>query len=162
MSDLTAASFMPSFRRFIARRGLPATIYSENALTFTGACKEIQTLWKMLRQKETRDFHRHAENQMEVHRRVCSAVGRPVAAASPYLKTVARQSARTTNADLRGTRNIVTRCRGRHRPTSAYISRVEADGAERPRTGPLPRRKTTDRTSPTRRPPSLQAGQPIP
>ena len=50
--DLSAVSFLQSFRRFTSRRGLPSTILSDNAKTFKSAsadikkvvrCKEVQT-----------------------------------------------------------------------------------------------------------------------
>ena len=37
-------SFLLAFRRFVARRGLPATIWSDNAKTFKAASKEIQRI----------------------------------------------------------------------------------------------------------------------
>ena len=41
---LTVDSFLLAFRRFVARRGLPSTIWSDNAKTFKAASKEIQRI----------------------------------------------------------------------------------------------------------------------
>ncbi|XP_065902557.1 uncharacterized protein [Dysidea avara] len=41
---LSAESFLLAFRRFVGRRGLPSTIWSDNAKTFKTAAKEIQKL----------------------------------------------------------------------------------------------------------------------
>ncbi|KAL0869466.1 hypothetical protein ABMA27_005751 [Loxostege sticticalis] len=42
VTDLTASSAILSLRRFIARRGCPAVIYSDNATTFRGADRELK------------------------------------------------------------------------------------------------------------------------
>ena len=42
-------SFLLAFRRFASRRGLPATLISDNAKTFKGSSKEVQ---KIARSKE--------------------------------------------------------------------------------------------------------------
>ena len=39
---LTADSFLLVFRRFVGRRGLPSTVWTDNAKTFKAAAKEIQ------------------------------------------------------------------------------------------------------------------------
>nr|CAD2185106.1 unnamed protein product [Meloidogyne enterolobii] len=51
--DLTADEFLAAFTRFIARRGLPKIIVSDNAKTFKKANKAISQLWQ--RPKETND-----------------------------------------------------------------------------------------------------------
>jgi transposase InsO family protein len=42
VSDLTTTSALMALRRFIARRGCPKTIWSDNATTFRGADRELQ------------------------------------------------------------------------------------------------------------------------
>ena len=42
--DLTAESFVSAFRRFVARRGLPSKIYSDNGTTFVSSAKSIATV----------------------------------------------------------------------------------------------------------------------
>lgn len=44
VEDLTTQAFLAAFRRFAARRGLPAHIYSDNATNFVGACNEMPRL----------------------------------------------------------------------------------------------------------------------
>ncbi|XP_064463610.1 uncharacterized protein LOC135374602 [Ornithodoros turicata] len=56
VSDLTARSFLMAFRRFVSRRGLPNTVYSDNALTFKKACRDIQKLQTAVRQSEIQDY----------------------------------------------------------------------------------------------------------
>ena len=41
---LSAESFLLTFRRFVGRRGLPSTIWSDNAKTFKTASKDVQKL----------------------------------------------------------------------------------------------------------------------
>ena len=54
MTDMpTADSFLLAFRRFVARRGLPSTVWSDNAKTFKAASKEIQ---KIVRSPEVANY----------------------------------------------------------------------------------------------------------
>ena len=48
-ADLSAVSFLQAFRRFTSRRGLPATIFSDNAKTFKSTSSEIK---KVVRSSE--------------------------------------------------------------------------------------------------------------
>lgn len=56
VSDMSAASFLLAFRRFIARRGVPSTVYSDNALTFKKTSKDIAMLWAVIRNADVRSF----------------------------------------------------------------------------------------------------------
>lgn len=42
VSDLTSAGFIAAYRRFVARRGLPSNIYSDNGTNFVGAAKTLR------------------------------------------------------------------------------------------------------------------------
>ena len=53
VSDLTTDAFLATFRRFIARRGKPTLIWSDNGSNFVGADREIKTLFKFLNQQKT-------------------------------------------------------------------------------------------------------------
>lgn len=44
MSDLSTNAFMAAFDRFVARRGLPAEVYSDCGTNFVGADKQLQVL----------------------------------------------------------------------------------------------------------------------
>lgn len=48
VSDLTKEAFLAAFRRFIARRGKPAQMFSDNGTNFVGANRELQILGKFL------------------------------------------------------------------------------------------------------------------
>ncbi|XP_064479221.1 uncharacterized protein LOC135392441 [Ornithodoros turicata] len=52
VDDLTANQFLMAFRRFVARRGLCKTIYSDNALAFKRASKDLKILWNNIRSPE--------------------------------------------------------------------------------------------------------------
>jgi hypothetical protein len=49
--DLTVPSFLRSFRRFVSRFGLPATLISDNAKTFTSASRELENITVLDRSK---------------------------------------------------------------------------------------------------------------
>lgn len=51
VSDLTSEAFLSSLRRFIARRGVPHSIHSDNGTTFVGANTELQNLTKLINQQ---------------------------------------------------------------------------------------------------------------
>ena len=46
VSDLTSATFLGALKRFIARRGMPENIYSDNGSNFVGANRELSTLFE--------------------------------------------------------------------------------------------------------------------
>ncbi|XP_064470123.1 uncharacterized protein LOC135384870 [Ornithodoros turicata] len=56
VTDTTAKAFLMAFRRFISRRGTPSIIYSDNALAFKKASRDIQDLWRIMRSTESQDF----------------------------------------------------------------------------------------------------------
>ena len=56
VTDLTTEKFLLAFRRFVSRRGLCTTIYSDNAKTFKRANKELTALWDSLSSKELQEF----------------------------------------------------------------------------------------------------------
>lgn len=53
VGDLTTEGFMSALRRFVARRGKPSGIYSDNGTNFVGASRELSELSSLLRDKET-------------------------------------------------------------------------------------------------------------
>ncbi|GBN43190.1 hypothetical protein AVEN_66996-1 [Araneus ventricosus] len=49
VASLTSASFQMAFRRLIARRGRPRTVYSDNGTNFKGAYNELSALdWEFI------------------------------------------------------------------------------------------------------------------
>ena len=55
VSDLTSEAFIATFRRFIARRGKPALIWSDNGSNFVGAQKDLDELIKFLEDQRTQN-----------------------------------------------------------------------------------------------------------
>lgn len=49
VSDLSTAAFLAALRRFIARRGCPTHMHSDNGKNFEGARNELHSLYKQLR-----------------------------------------------------------------------------------------------------------------
>lgn len=55
VTDLTTDAFIAVLKRFISRRGKPATISSDNAKYFIGAANQIRDLYKFLKSNETQN-----------------------------------------------------------------------------------------------------------
>ena len=53
VTDLTSEAFVATLRRFIARRGHPSLIWSDNGTNFVGAKGELKDLYKFLVQQQT-------------------------------------------------------------------------------------------------------------
>ncbi len=54
-SDLTTEAFLAALTRFVARRGVPKTILSDNGTNFVGAKNELAGLFSLLQSKQTKD-----------------------------------------------------------------------------------------------------------
>jgi len=48
VTSLTTESFLAALRRFIARRGTPKTIYSDNGTNFQGASNQLHEIYKSM------------------------------------------------------------------------------------------------------------------
>ncbi|XP_043473410.1 uncharacterized protein LOC122505692 [Leptopilina heterotoma] len=55
VTDLSTEGFLGAFKRFIARRGKPKNIYSDNGTNFIGANNEIKELYSFLQSKKHND-----------------------------------------------------------------------------------------------------------
>ena len=53
VSDLTTAAFIAAPRRFVARRGKPTLIWSDNGTNFVGASRELKELEQFITQQKT-------------------------------------------------------------------------------------------------------------
>ncbi len=53
VSDLTSEAFIATLRRFIAHRGHPSLIWSDNGMNFVGANRELKELYEFLIQQMT-------------------------------------------------------------------------------------------------------------
>jgi len=56
VSDLSSNGFLAALRRFVARRGLPKHIYSDNGTNFVGANNQLKEIYAMLNSKEHKDL----------------------------------------------------------------------------------------------------------
>lgn len=52
VSDLTADAFLAPFDRFVSRRGLPISVYSDRGINFVGASKKLSNLINDLKNRE--------------------------------------------------------------------------------------------------------------
>jgi len=57
VSDLSTDKFLMAFQRFVGRRGLPHTIYTDNAQTFQAANRELISLWSTLSSMKVQQFY---------------------------------------------------------------------------------------------------------
>lgn len=56
VGSLSTQAFLLAFRRFIARRGICAVIYSDNARTFKRAELESKKLWTIMTHRDVKEF----------------------------------------------------------------------------------------------------------
>jgi len=54
VSDLTSYGFLAALRRFIARRGMPEHVYSDNGTNFVGANNQLKEMYSSLNSQEHR------------------------------------------------------------------------------------------------------------
>lgn len=52
VSDMSTETFLLAFKRFISRRGLCRTVYSDNARTFKRADQDLRALWTAIKEPE--------------------------------------------------------------------------------------------------------------
>ncbi|XP_062538332.1 uncharacterized protein LOC134206617 [Armigeres subalbatus] len=55
VSDLSTEKFLQALRRFVARRGRPSDIYSDNGTNFVGARNKLSELFKLMKDREHHD-----------------------------------------------------------------------------------------------------------
>lgn len=55
VSDLTSAAFIGALKRFVARRGCPLKIYSDNGTNFVGASNSLNEIYHLFKNKEHTD-----------------------------------------------------------------------------------------------------------
>lgn len=53
---LNGGQFLEAFRRFVARRGFPSVIYSDNAKCFKRASRELRAVYDIVRRSEVGDY----------------------------------------------------------------------------------------------------------
>ena len=54
VADLSTDAFVASVTRFVTRRGYPSAVYSDNGTNFVGAQAELQRLYDLLQQDDTK------------------------------------------------------------------------------------------------------------
>lgn len=52
VDNLSTKAFLSTLRRFIARRGRPTDLYSDNGKNFQGAANELKDLYRMLKDEK--------------------------------------------------------------------------------------------------------------
>ncbi|XP_041449647.1 uncharacterized protein LOC121404379 [Drosophila obscura] len=63
VKDLTTAGFLSALKRFVATRGIPRCIWSDNATNFVGARNELENLRRLFMSEKHRDaVHNHCIN----------------------------------------------------------------------------------------------------
>ena len=55
VSNLTSEALVATLRRFVARRGCPTLIWSDNGTNFVGANHELKEMYEFLSRKDVRD-----------------------------------------------------------------------------------------------------------
>ena len=73
VTELTTSAFIATLRRFIARRGIPSIMWSDNGTNFVGAAKEIK---KMVSDPELCDHCTHQGGLYRNMRPILAGYGR--------------------------------------------------------------------------------------
>ncbi len=64
VTDMTAEAFVATLRQFIARRGKPKEIFSDNGTNFVGAERDLRELYQLLKEKPLQDtVHAYCPHQ---------------------------------------------------------------------------------------------------
>lgn len=66
VSDVTNNKFLTAFRHFIAKRGIPKHVYSDNATNFVGANNHFKELYALLNSDE----HKNQINRFSIDRHI--------------------------------------------------------------------------------------------
>lgn len=56
VSTLATSAFLAAFRRFVARRGYPSDVFSDNGTNFVGASAYLKSLFAMIRDSRIQDY----------------------------------------------------------------------------------------------------------
>lgn len=67
VTDLTTECFILALRRFVSRRGVPKSIYSDNGRTFVGARSELNELGEFLRQNSSDIIQKSQNYRIDWH-----------------------------------------------------------------------------------------------
>ncbi|XP_066156028.1 uncharacterized protein [Euwallacea fornicatus] len=67
VSDLSSESFLLAFRRFVARRGRPSHVYSDNGTNFVGANRELAELGHFLIKESSKLANSYAQEGVQWH-----------------------------------------------------------------------------------------------
>ncbi|XP_042904345.1 uncharacterized protein [Parasteatoda tepidariorum] len=59
VSNLSTDVFLLALQRFVSRRSLPHTVYTDNATTFGAADKELRSLWNIISSSKIHQFYAH-------------------------------------------------------------------------------------------------------
>lgn len=66
VSDLSTPAFLAALTRFVARRGLPENIHSDNGSNFIGAQAELQKIQELIRSEEAKETFRQWASHRDV------------------------------------------------------------------------------------------------
>ncbi|XP_025153571.1 uncharacterized protein LOC112588299 [Harpegnathos saltator] len=119
VSDYSFTAFLAAYQRFIARRGMPTTIYSDNGTTFQGADREM------------RSAHAHAVKHPGFADRLATdgTTWRFIPPAAPHFEGLC-------DAVVRSVKSHLKRCVGSHSLSMeemyTFLCRVEACLNSRP------------------------------
>ncbi|XP_044019477.1 uncharacterized protein LOC122859861 [Aphidius gifuensis] len=91
VSDLTTDCFIAALKRFVARRGYPTDIYSDNGLNFQGANNELIKLQDQLKsndaQNKVQEFFNTKKNSMAFYATTFSTFWRTLGSRSQVIQT---------------------------------------------------------------------------
>lgn len=121
VDGLTTDAFLAAFRRFVARRGLPSDVYSDNGTNFLGAANELERQFQRITQ----------ENEINAAERLTTDNIRWhfIPPASPHMGGIWERSVRSVKHHLR---RVIGESKLAYEPMHTLLCQIEACLNSRP------------------------------
>ena len=126
VTSLTTEAFLAALRRFIAHRGKPRTIYSDNGTNFQGASNELHEIYNMLHSSSqmarVQDFLTSEGCDWKLNPTTCTALRMIMGSSCQIHEVPSATNIRFSHCHLWGSFHITGRDRGLSKPQTLVCS----------------------------------------